>query len=291
MNEIELYKKISPQTALQSIAAMGAWFSASGMFGATNPSQGNIIALTCVTEHMTPIEFARTYDIVDNKLRKKTSSIHGEFLNKGGKLKWLKDGEDGKAASIELTWQDQTIVYTFTIEAAQRQGLVREGSNWKKSVGNMLRARAISNGVAMLMPQVVSGWDETDATPAPTAKLLPDPEPVKVVAEPASEAAPVIEAEVVQAPQPEPVAAKSEPTEPVRLTGLIVDTAGNITEDTAQTIVKIFGASITVCMDWLKARRWITDDIMQLKPARAEQIMKNPAGFLSAVTGANVTKA
>src|SRR4051812_29049550 len=121
--DIELYSKL--QDPIQAIDKMGEWFSGSGMFGCSSPAQGKILALACITERMSPIQISRRFDIVSNKLRQKAISILADFRKMGGKHRWLKDGEDGKEAEIELTADGQTIRYRFTMEMATKQGLVR----------------------------------------------------------------------------------------------------------------------------------------------------------------------
>jgi hypothetical protein len=58
-----------------------------------------------------------------------------------------------------LFWKDGEEVGTseFTIEDAQRAGLVKDKSPWVKYPRNMLFARAMSNGVAWYCPDVMNG--------------------------------------------------------------------------------------------------------------------------------------
>ena len=47
--------------------------------------------------------------------------------------------------------------FTYSIEDAERAGLVKEGSSWVKYPQNMLFARAISSGVRVYCPDVFNG--------------------------------------------------------------------------------------------------------------------------------------
>jgi hypothetical protein len=58
----------------------------------------------------------------------------------------------------------------FTMEDAERAGLVRKGSPWEKFPRNMLFARAMSNGVAWYCPDVMGGLRVYTAGELPTAQ-------------------------------------------------------------------------------------------------------------------------
>lgn len=172
--EIELYAKMTDP--LDAIDRIGEFFAKSAMFGCDRPEQGKVLAMTCLAEGKSPAAFARDFDLVGGKLRKKALASLADFRRAGGKHKWLKTGDDGKEACLELTYDGQTIVSKFTIEDANRQGLVRPRSNWEKAPANMLRARAITNGVAMLCPEIFAGEEPSDDMPADPPAIVMQPQ-------------------------------------------------------------------------------------------------------------------
>jgi hypothetical protein len=175
---IELYSRI--QNPLDAIQQVGQFFAKSGMFGCDRIEQGAVLAMECLATNKPPSVIARTYHIMDGKLSKKALAALAEFRAAGGKHKWIKDGSDGKEAAVELTMDGNTITSRFSIEDAQRMGAsFKPGSGWVKAPSNMLRARCISNGVAMLAPEIFAGdvADESESQPLP-APLLRE---VKVV--------------------------------------------------------------------------------------------------------------
>ena len=161
MNEIAIYQKFSnPMEAAQQ---MGLAFARSGMFGITKAEAGTVLALACMTEQKTPFQILRTYDIVDDKLRKKALACYAEFRGKGGKCKWLKTGDEGNEAIGEFAFEGQTQTVRFTLDDARKQNLVRPNSNWVKTQGNMLRSRVLTNAIGMLCPEIVAGMMKTPA--------------------------------------------------------------------------------------------------------------------------------
>jgi hypothetical protein len=143
---------------LDAIKVVGEWIAKSGLFGCTKQEQGMVIAIACREEGIGLVQFSQRYHITnDGKLVRKSSNYFAEFRKRGGKVKWLVDGDDGKLASAEFTFEGQTITRSFSIEQAKAQGLVKPGSGWAKVPGNMLRARVLTNGIGMLCPEIVTG--------------------------------------------------------------------------------------------------------------------------------------
>ena len=213
-NQIQIYSQF--KDPLDAINQIGDIFAKSGFANLDNPSAGKMLALVCFSEQMTPTQLLRTYDIVKGKLRKKALASFAEFRQAGGKVKWLATGEDGKEAKAEFTFEGQTLTLSFTMQQAIQGGAELKTDKghptvWAKTPGNMLRARLVSNAVAMLCPEIFAGGDgigemEDEPTPAPEIKLAGSNVQTQPVA--ASPAPVIVEAEVV----------KPEPT--VKVTGL-----------------------------------------------------------------------
>lgn len=165
--EIQLYSKLSDP--LDAIDRMGEYFAKSGMFGCTRLEQGKVLAMICLTMHKTPVDVLATYHIIEGQLSKKALACLAELRARGGKHKWINPGFDGKAATGQFSYEGETIEVTFTIEDAERQGLVKPRSNWQKTPANMLRARCITTAIGMLAPEIFSGSaDDIDDSAVPT---------------------------------------------------------------------------------------------------------------------------
>ena len=321
MNEITLYN--SMQNPLDAIDRFGVMMAKSGMFGCDNENAGKVLAMICMCEKKSPTEIIRQYDIVSGKLRKKALASFADFRAKGGKVKWLKTGEDGLEAKAEFTFEGQTITVGFTIEQAKKSDAsFKPGSNWVKTPGNMLRARCCSNAIAMLAPEIFAGGEESESDDAPVAEInMSRPVIVSNTTSPTSIVEPqttskVLEAEVIQAThisQSSPNLATPQPTAistplpapaiaPAGNEGAAASSGqpavGSISDEIVLQIENaICGAFKTVdnqkaaidaAMKWLRAQTppWIAPGkgLETLSPKRAGNILKNTPAFLRAIS-------
>lgn len=221
----EIYAKIeNPMTA---IAELGNMFHKSGIMGVSTPGDGAVVALTCMCEGITPLEFAKTYHIINGKPSMRADMMHAKFRSAGGKVSWTNMGDDGKSAEATFEFDGQTQQMRYTIEDAKNvvgDKLDKPDSNWRKDRGAMLRARLITKAIRILAPELIAGvytpeeLEDSGAvsTPAPakdraarkkeleaesaaatTITVVEDPQTTNAVVQPADE--PVIDA-VVESP-------------------------------------------------------------------------------------------
>lgn len=105
----------------------------------------------------------------ENRLGLHSEMMLALFGRAGGRWQWLRDGSDGKNATLKLVKPSgDEHVQTFTIDDAEAAGLLvtytddrghekQARPNWFRYRANMLRARAISAGVRAFAPDVTSG--------------------------------------------------------------------------------------------------------------------------------------
>lgn len=181
-SQLSVYDKVDP---LGFIEAMGKAFSQSGVCGCKTEADGKVLALACMLKRQDPFEIDSRYHRVNGRLSLKADVMLADFRKAGGKFKWIKTGDDGQEAAIELTFDGNTITSRFTIEDAKRAGLLKAGGNWEKTPGNMLRARATSNGIRMVAPEVSAGVytaeEVSDFAPEVTQAAAPTPVKVETV--------------------------------------------------------------------------------------------------------------
>lgn len=150
-----------PVKSMQDLATVGTMLETSGMFGLTRPGSGLVVAMTCFQQRITPLEFVRTYHIIDNKPAMRADAMAAEFRKRGGKYKILQ--RDSEAAKAEFTFEKQTQVFECTKEQVKLQGFCfcKDGKtvkdNWQKFPENMLWARMMSNAIRVLCPEIVAG--------------------------------------------------------------------------------------------------------------------------------------
>ena len=146
---------------LAAIDTLGKAFQQSQLMGVTTPGDGQVLALTCMCEGITPLEFSRTYHIISGRPAMRADMMHAKFREAGGKVQWKNLGDDGKRAEAVFSFGGQSLTVAFTIDDAVRmigeKKMKKDGSNWAADPGAMLRARLISKAVRILAPEIVAG--------------------------------------------------------------------------------------------------------------------------------------
>ena len=162
---------------LQFAQQVGQVFARSHMFGCRDEHQGQVMALACLIENISPIELMRKYHIIDGRLEMRADAMLAEFQRIGGSCAWKATGDDGEKAVAQFVYKGNDITLGYSIEDAKRAGLVqKKGDVWKKHTGAMLRARLISKAIRMLAPQVNAGAYAAE-------ELTDDPEAIQVQSE------------------------------------------------------------------------------------------------------------
>lgn len=298
--DVQLYSQFSDPLA--ACERLGTALAKSGLFGCDRAEQGQALMLICMSERKSPTEILRNYDLVEGRLRKKALAMLAEFRQRGGKHKWIADGTDGKEAALLLTFDGSEITSRFTIAEAQRQGLVKPRSAWDKTPGNMLRARCISNGVAMLCPEVVAGSEEeAESSPAPAAPLdlTPrnvTPAPTVTVTAPAPKPAEPTPAPVIDIPasvsRTEPVqdapalaAAGLAPATPTPTPAPAKPAPGPVTPETAAALERVIGDHYDKAMAWFLKEKWLSEgeSILRLTETKAQRVVKQSQSWLRAI--------
>lgn len=183
----EIYAKIDNPMA--AIVEMGKLFHQSQIMGISTAGDGAVLALTCMCEGITPLEFARTYHIIKGKPSMRSDSMAAKFQAAGGKIKWINIGDDGKEARATFEFEGQSLEMVYTIDDAKKakgkddkgkEMIDKPDGNWMKDRGSMLRARLVTKSVRILAPGIIAGVyiaDEIEDLGGDTA------EPAKVAAE------------------------------------------------------------------------------------------------------------
>lgn len=308
--DIALYSQLA--NPIEAIDRIGEMFARSGMFGCDRPEQGKVLAMVCLAERKSPVEITRTYDIVEGKLRKKALAALAEFRSKGGKHTWLRSGDEPAAdeasqrATLALEAPDGSKVeYSYSIADARAEGLIRDKSRWVKRPGNMLRARCISNGLGMLMPEIYAGEDESEPMPAPALDLAtttttppPEPKPAKVVTlevvaeppAPAPEPTPELPAVVATPEPPAPAPAPEPPKEKEFKPGPSYASPpnGGLPSELVKELEDAIGDHGPQAIAWMLKEGWLQkgQDLSALPEARARRVIKQRDSFLRAIGGA-----
>jgi len=154
----EIYAKID--NPLQAITELGNLFHKSQIMGINTPGDGAVLALTCMCDGITPLEFAKTYHIINGRPSMRADMMAAKFRGAGGKVTWINLGDDGKLAEATFDFEGQSMPIRYTIEDAKNvvgDKLDKADSNWRKDRGAMLRARLITKAIRILAPELIAG--------------------------------------------------------------------------------------------------------------------------------------
>jgi len=170
------------------IAQMAHAVARSGLFGVSSEQQAMALLLVAQANGLHPMKAVERYHIIDGKPAKKADAMLGDFLQSGGKFRWLEYSD--KACEAEFSHSGNTVRIRWTIEMAKEAGLVKPRksgakSPWQMYPRQMLKARVISEGIRATFPGVSDGFytpeevrqfderpPEKDATP-PQAPNIP----------------------------------------------------------------------------------------------------------------------
>lgn len=159
---LAVYGRIAdPVTAVEKL---GQFYHQSGMLGVKTPGAGAVLALSCMCDGITPLEFKRTYHIMhDGNVSMRADAMLAEFRSLGGKYKIL--SRTPERAEIELSYEGNTEKFSITLDdaKAERYYWSKDGKtpkdNWStpRSVMQMLWARVVSDGIRVICPEAVAG--------------------------------------------------------------------------------------------------------------------------------------
>jgi hypothetical protein len=169
--EIAVFSKIEDPLAF--VEKFGESMAVSGMFGQMKKDAGRVMAMACLCEQINPIEFARTYHVIEGRLSMRADAMHAAFRKAGGRVKWLNTGDDAVEARAAFTFEGEETELCYKMSEAENAGRAKKGSNYDKDPGSMLRARLVSRAVRMLCPEIVSGYytpEEIEASSSNGAK-------------------------------------------------------------------------------------------------------------------------
>ncbi|MCL2206600.1 MAG: hypothetical protein FWB90_00705 [Fibromonadales bacterium] len=145
---------------LQEIEKAAEYIAKSGLFGAKTKDQACALMLVAQSEGVHYARAAMAYDVIQGRPALKSSEILSRFQNAGGTIKYIKS--DNTECEVELTHpQGGSLTVKWDMKRAEYAGLsVRD--TWKKFPNQMLRARAVSEGVRALFPACLNGFYATE---------------------------------------------------------------------------------------------------------------------------------
>lgn len=185
---------------VDEIRAIGEAMAKSCMMGCDTPEKGMIVAMTCMTERISPLRFSQTYHIVDNKVTMRADAMVARFQELGGVLEIV--SRTPELAKVRLTFRNTSGEFALAWADAEkepftktRDGKIKTSYATPRARMQMLWARVVSDGIRTVCPLVNSGTYTAEeisdpeyevAAPAMVAGTDITNEPVQSVPEPAT---------------------------------------------------------------------------------------------------------
>jgi len=162
--------------SLGEIEKAAQYIATSGMFGAKTKEQAAALMLVAQSEGLHYARAAMAYDVIHGRPALKSSEILSRFQASGGKIKYKTTNDNVCEVELEHP-QGGVIVVRWDMERVQKAGIVN--ANYTKYPAQMLRARAVAEGVRALYPACLGGF----YAPEEVQDFEPAKEPQKADAE------------------------------------------------------------------------------------------------------------
>ena len=166
--------KSSALMPIGDIQAMSKAISPS-LFALKNESEVFTLMMLGQADGIHPITALRRYHIINGRPAMKAEAMLACFLEAGGKVKWLNRTDEAVEAEFSVNGDSPVKIRwdSARVKKAQITG------NHQKFPMQMLTARVISEGVRLVMPQVVTGIytpeEVSEFSVAPAAANQPGP--------------------------------------------------------------------------------------------------------------------
>jgi len=140
----------------QDMTQMADSIAKSNLFGMKNTNEVLALMLVAQAEGLHPATAARDYHIIQGRPALKADAMLARFQQAGGKVDWT-DYTDQVVTGIFTHPNGGTLKLSWSIEQAQKAGLIKPGGGWTKYPRAMLRSRVVSEGIRSVYPGCVIG--------------------------------------------------------------------------------------------------------------------------------------
>jgi hypothetical protein len=151
-----LYDRMAATEPLTAIERMGTWLARSKLLGIDSVEQGCVIAMTCMQERITPLEFRRRYHVIKGTPSMRADYMQASFQSCGGRVRWIRT--DDQVAEVEVTHPVHAPEgFRLKVEMSVLRERKLTTEQYHRYPRQMLRARAISEAIRAVMPAINAG--------------------------------------------------------------------------------------------------------------------------------------
>ncbi len=145
--------------SIAELTAVAKQVAASRLFpGVENEQAAFTLMLLCQAEGLHPINAMRRYHIIKGRPSMRADAMQAEFQRQGGVVAWLESSNDVCSARFtHPAHAPEGFVVTVRLAELHAAGVTQSNPNYARWPRQMLRARAISEGVRAVLPGVVVG--------------------------------------------------------------------------------------------------------------------------------------
>jgi hypothetical protein len=184
--------------SIGEIESMAEAVAKSRLFpGVENAQSAMVLMLLCESEGLHPIQAMRRFHIIEGRPSMRADAMQAEFQRHGGRVEWLSSTrEECRAVFSHPQHAPKGFEVLVTFEELDQAGVTRSKygvkDNWRKYPRQMLRARAVSEGVRAVDPGIVVGiytpeeisdFDPRDVAIETTARVVEEPKPTPAAKE------------------------------------------------------------------------------------------------------------
>jgi len=175
----------APSLSVGDLQTMAEQVAKSGLFaGINSPQAAFTLMLLCQAEGLHPAQALRRFHIIEGRPSMRADAMQAEFQKQRGTIRWLQsDAETCRAEFSHPVTHPEPVTIAVTLRELAESGVATSWDkerkeytlkkNYRTSPAQMLRARAISQGVRMVLPGVVAGI----YTPEEVGDFDPPPPP------------------------------------------------------------------------------------------------------------------
>ena len=139
----------------EQVRMMAVDAAKSSLFGVSTPEQAITLMLLCQAEGLHPMDALRRYHIIKGRPSMRSDAMLAEYRRRGGRVKWVERTE--RVVEAIFTNPDGDVSPPIRWDDARLKQAGLNSGNHLAYPMQMKTARVISEGVRLMMPEIVAG--------------------------------------------------------------------------------------------------------------------------------------